>query len=106
MYDRRPVTVTDLCFYRGVRRTKCWVTLIAGGAYLLRLSRIPLIDRVRGTVAYSKAFVSRYRKHLATELLFMLVTPLHWLASPFSGPGVRLKTGFQRWRLHSPDAKR
>jgi hypothetical protein len=96
----------DLCLYRGVRRTKCWVTLIVGSAYLLRLRRVPLIDRARGTAAYATAFVARYWKHLASEVVFMLATPLHWLAAPLAGPGIRVKTGFQRWRLDSPDAKR
>jgi hypothetical protein len=106
MYDRRPVSVTDLCLYRGVRRTKCWTTLVVGSAYLLRLRRVRLIDRVRGTIAYGRAFVSRYWQHLGTEILFMLATPLHWAIVPLGGKGMRLKAEFQRWRTHGLDAKR
>lgn len=83
MYARQPCTLRDLLVYRGVRRKKCWVTLLAGVLYLLRMRRVPPGARRAAAAAHVRAFVRRYRRELASELPFLACQPMAWAGAPF-----------------------
>jgi hypothetical protein len=88
MYTREPITLRDLLVYRGVRRRKCWVTLLLGCYYVARARGVGPGDRLRAAAAHVGTFGSRYRRELLDEIPFLLCTPLLWLFSPFV-PSVR-----------------
>jgi hypothetical protein len=91
MYPPEEVTAKDLFWYRGVRRYKCWLTLIVGSGYLLTRRGPRLTCRLAATAAYVTSFVNRYRRYLASESVFILVSPLAWLLGPFRPAGTRIK---------------
>ena len=91
MYKLEPVTLRDLVLYRGIRRRKCWLTLVLGSAYLMRMGDVPITDRLAGTMEHVNGFVRRYRHHLASELLFLASTPMSWACAPLAPAGRRLK---------------
>lgn len=96
MYAHTPVTVKDLVLYRGVRRSKCWLTLIVGCCYLLGLQGPSASERIAGAAAYMRSFGRRYWRHLARESLFILVTPVTWAMVPIQPAAVRIKTALRR----------
>lgn len=96
MYPRSPVRLTDLLAYRGVRRNKCWTTLVMGSVYLLGLKESTWIARAGWVGGFGTAFVRRYWRHLGTEIAFILSWPLAWLVAPFLPAGTRIKTALKR----------
>ena len=88
MYTREPITIRDLLVYRGVRRRKCWITLLLGTYYILRARGVGLTDKIRAVGAHLRSFVLRYRRHLITELAFIALTPMLWVIAPLV-PSVR-----------------
>jgi glycosyltransferase involved in cell wall biosynthesis len=91
MYKLQPLTLRDLLIYRGVRRKKCWITLVLGALYLLRMPEISLRARVAGAAAHITEFIRRYPAHLRTEAFFLAATPAAWVCGPFAPAGRRLK---------------
>jgi glycosyltransferase involved in cell wall biosynthesis len=91
MYPVQPVTLKDLLTYQGVRRYKCWQTLVMGCRYLATLDGPTRTDRLMGASVFVGAFARRYPVHLTRELLFLLLAPLAWLCAPMVPAGVRLK---------------
>jgi glycosyltransferase involved in cell wall biosynthesis len=96
MYTREAITLRDLLVYRGVRRRKCWVTLMLGCYYLLRAGGVPLRDKLQALTAHVGAFASRYRRELLDELPFLACTPLRWLMSPLMPSARKVKTSLVR----------
>jgi glycosyltransferase involved in cell wall biosynthesis len=96
MYPLAAPTLHDLVLYRGVRRNKCWIVLIVGCWYLLDDRLVPWRERVQGAMAHASAFVSRYRRELATELLFLLSMTVSWLAVPIASTAVRLRNSWRK----------
>ena len=92
MYSAGGITIKDLLLYRGVRRYKCWLALVVGTWYLLILGRPRLSERIAGAASYASSFVSRYRRHLAGEVVFILAAPLAWLAEPLRPLGIRARS--------------
>jgi glycosyltransferase involved in cell wall biosynthesis len=99
MYPRDVTSPTVLLLYRGVKRSKCWTALLMGVYYLLRLRSVPFGDRMSGCVAHFVSFTRRYRRELATELLFLACTPLHRLLRPLAPVGVRLRAALRGVRM-------
>jgi glycosyltransferase involved in cell wall biosynthesis len=91
MYRRERITLRDLLVYRGIRRRKCWITLLLGIRYLMTQRGVDPRVRRASTAAHVTSFVQRYPAHLASEVLFLLFTPLTWAFSPFVPAGRRLK---------------
>lgn len=91
MYRLEPITARDLLLYQGVRRWKCWISLILGACFLLRMRGVTHLDRVKGAAAHIKGFGVRFRSHLLTELVFLAFTPFMWAFAPFAPAARRLK---------------
>ncbi len=106
MYTWVPFNLRDLLFYRGVRRYKCWLTLALGCYYLLREPRAPLTTATRASLAHVQSFVSRYGRHLITELVFAAFTPLYWAMAPFRRMAVKAVGALRRHGLMSSTAGR
>jgi glycosyltransferase involved in cell wall biosynthesis len=96
MYRLEPITVRDLFVYRGIRRRKCWITLVYGAYFLLTLRGVALRDRVRAAAAHMTTFARRFRRHLLTEAVFLMFTPAMWAFGPLVVPGRRLKYALLR----------
>ena len=96
MYSAGGITIKDLLFYRGVRRYKCWLALAVGVWYLLTLEGPRLSDRTVSASTYVIGFLSRYRRHLAGEVLFTVAAPLAWLVEPMRPLGIRVKAALKR----------
>lgn len=92
MYERAPITLRDLLLHRGVRRRKCWMALGIGCYYLWRQGvRDGLAERLRTVGGFARAFVVRFRPELATESVFLLFSPVAWVAAPLAPVGRRLR---------------
>lgn len=91
MYRRERITLRDLLVYRGIRRRKCWISLILGVRYLLTQAEVAPRARRAAAATHVMRFMKRYRAHLASEALFLLFKPLAWAFSPFVPAGRRLK---------------
>lgn len=100
MYRVERPTARDLLVYRGVRRRKCWTTLLTGAWYILRVEGASPLARLRAAAAHAAAFTRRYWTGLLTECAFMLAEPAATLLRPLVPAGRRLK---HRWR-RSPAA--
>jgi glycosyltransferase involved in cell wall biosynthesis len=98
MYPLEPTSPSVLLLYRGVKRKKCWTALVMGVWYLLRLPGVPLANRFRSALAHVSAFAIRYRRELATELLFLVSTPLHRIARPLVPAGTRFRAALRGLR--------
>jgi len=96
MYLRVPLTLKDLLAYQGVRRNKCWTTLVMGSVYLLGLDESTWMARTGWVAGFGRAFIRRYWRHLGTEIAFILSWPVTWLVAPFLPAGTRLKTALKR----------
>jgi hypothetical protein len=99
MYTREPITLRDLLIYRGVRRRKCWVTLLLGSLYILRARRVRLTDKVAAMVSHLGTFSTRYRRELCDEIPFLLCSPLRWLLIPVVPPARKAKATMVRHGL-------
>ena len=86
MYRDVPITLTNLLMEGGMRRWKCWTVLMMGSYYLLKISSIPLWNRLRAIRAHVLSFCMRYRIKLVRECLFQ----------PF---GLVSAAAFFSWRL-------
>jgi hypothetical protein len=91
MYATEQITLRDLLVYRGVRRRKCWVTLLLGSYYILRARGVPIPVKLRGVAAHAQTFTRRYRQQLASEIPFLICTPLLYLLMPIVPPIRRAK---------------
>jgi len=89
MYDWLPLSLRDLVFYRGVRRYKCWLTLLLGCHYLFADPMLTLRTATRASFAHARAFVARYPWHLVTEIVFLAFTPLYFAMAPLRPASVR-----------------
>jgi hypothetical protein len=96
MYTREPITLRDLLVYRGVRRHKCWVTLLLGSFYLLRARGVPLPAKIEGVAAHVESFVARFWRELRDEIPFLLCTPFVWVLRPFLPQARRAKATMVR----------
>jgi len=96
MYTRVPVNLRDLLFYRGVRRSKCWLTLVLGCYYLFAEPKATVANAGRASLAHVRAFVARYSPHLASELVFLAFTPFYWALSPFRPIGLKAAGALRR----------
>ena len=96
MYRLERITLRDLFVYGGIRRRKCWVTLICGAYFLLTLRRTPWRNRIAAVAAHTGAFIHRFDRHLLTEAVFLLFTPALWAFAPFVALGRRLKHAIVR----------
>ena len=91
MYRLQPVTARDLLLYRGVRRRKCWISLLLGTFFLLRMRHIGFSDRLRGAAVHLAGFATRFRSHLVAEIFFLTASPAMWAFAPFAPASRRLK---------------
>jgi glycosyltransferase involved in cell wall biosynthesis len=92
---QRP-SLKDLLFYRGVRRRKCWTSLLLGVFYLLKSPHVSRKDRVEAASTFARVFIAKYRRSLAAELVFLAFTPMSAVAMPFLPTGRRLKLAWGR----------
>lgn len=81
MYAEVPITPTNLLQQGGLRRWKCWVVLLMGCYYLLRIRSVSVGQRGSAITAHVSNFSQRYRTRLAKEIVFQLFWPVSWLAS-------------------------
>jgi glycosyltransferase involved in cell wall biosynthesis len=92
MYERVPITFRDLLLHRGVRRRKCWMGLGIGIYYLWRHSAPRSASaRVSTVRAFAAAFVGRFHRAMASELVFFVFAPASWVAAPLAPFGRRIR---------------
>jgi hypothetical protein len=96
MYPLVPITLFDLFVYRGVRRAKCWVVLFLGCYYMLTARGVELSVRIRAAFAHARAFLWRYPKWLASELVFILFTPFAWVTRLLLPIGLKFRDALRR----------
>lgn len=96
MYTWLPIRLRDLLFYRGVRRNKCWLTLLRGCYYPFREATASPSTAARTALVHVRSFVTRYRRHLLSELVFLAFTPLYWLLTPFRPAAVKAAGALRR----------
>ena len=106
MYTWVPVSLRDLLFYRGVRRSKCWLTLVLGCYYLLNEPAVSAGAAVRATRAHVRSFIARYGRHLAGELIFLAFTPVHWVTMPLQPLALKAVGALRRYGLMASAADR
>lgn len=68
--DTMPLTIKNLLF-GGKRMQKSWSVLTWGCYDLMRFRDVCLNRRVAGVLTYISAFVVRYKRHLATDMLLI-----------------------------------
>ena len=92
MYQRAPITLRDLLLHRGLRRRKCWMVLGMGCYYLWRNgARHEIPERLNTVRVFATSFVTRFRAELATELVYLALSPVSWVTAPFVPIGRKLK---------------
>ena len=96
MYPLRPMTLTDLLTCRSARRYKCWVTLLMGCRRVLTHRNVQRADRMAGASVFAREFIRRYRRHLASELVFLLFTPVQCVAPTLASGCAKFKARFTR----------
>jgi hypothetical protein len=95
MYPLRRINLTNLFFYRGVMRNKCWTVLLLGCYYLVADQQIPVTSRVRTMTGYVTSFSRRFWRELLTECVFIAFNPIMWVARPGAPVALRLKSALR-----------
>jgi glycosyltransferase involved in cell wall biosynthesis len=94
MYRIGDLSLTNLLFYRGVMRNKCWTVLGWGCYYLAADRQIRAAERLGAITTYVGEFTRRFRRELSRECLFIACTPLMWLLRPGVPMVSRLKSAW------------
>jgi len=92
MYSERPITLITLLIWGGPR--KCWVVLILGCFYLLKIRGVSFFERVSGIAAHLFSFLPLYRSRLAKETVFQLFAPMAWVSRTCLRVANRSRSGF------------
>jgi glycosyltransferase involved in cell wall biosynthesis len=106
MYDWLPPSLRDLVFYRGVRRYKCWLTLVLGCCYLYADPTLSVSTATRASLAHFRSFVARYPRHLVTEVAFLAFTPVYFVMAPLRPASVKAAGVLKRHGLLNSAADR